>query len=526
MEKRISRSNLKRRPESPYPTKQSKRGKAGTTEESLAAEKTNINDLPDELIEELFKFTNICYPGHLPIDKARQLRKTRTLWSICLVSKRFCRIAEPLLYSWYADYDSLTRRQFLRRVFQSPAHAARVRGMVVRLEDNIFAAHSHDRGDFADIFAAAAEVNDILSKEKWLVDLARGRYESEAALLLARTPNLEELKFEIDKSFGTFYGWTHRLARWIVETPCEDGHVSPLSKLTSLVMVTEGYFQMLAVQDFLGIPSLRNLELWTPEASDEDASDWPHGISNVETLTLGPCVVGDEFIKGLMASCKALRRFNYAIGRNLLNQRQWKCEAIDMDRLYEALLQHRVSLESLNIEGDRSQHVLTGGFRLDCFSSLKHLTVSFASFIAMGGPRWAPLEALPGSIETLRLNCFKEHWLTLSAFLSDLVENYREEFPRLQRLELLVDDTAFHFMHDKLDFLPSRLIWAGIELRLDERPRGENFLYMQPEQSTPGTCLVISTLMPDDLSKPRKADRGIRSWRMAFPERIDVPEQS
>ncbi|OJD40434.1 f-box domain cyclin-like protein [Diplodia corticola] len=525
MEKRISRSNLKRRPDSPCPKSQSKRGKPGDTQETQAEDKTSINDLPDELIEELFKLSNICYPEHLPIDKTRQMRKTRTLWSICLVSKRFCRIAEPLLYSWYADYDSLSRRHFLRRIFQSPDHAARVRQMVVRLEDNIYAVQPHDCGDFADIFAAAAEVDDILSKERWLVDLARGRYESEAALLLARTPNVEELKFEIDKSFGTFYGWTHRLARWIVQTPPAEGHVSPLSKLRSLVMVTEGYFQMLAVQDFLGIPSLRNLELWTPEASDEDASDWPQAISNVETLTIGPCVVGDEFIKGLMASCRALKRFNYAIGRNLLNQRQWKCEAIDMDRLYEALLQHRDCLETLDIEGDRSQHVLTEKFRLNCFGRLKSLTVSFASFIALGGSRWAPLEALPSSIETLRLNCFKEHWLTLSAFLSDLVENYREEFPRLKLLELLVDDTAFHFMHDKLDFLPSRLIWAGIELRLDERPRGENFLYMLPELSAPGTCSVTSSLMPDDLSKPRKADRGVRSWKMAFPERIDASEQ-
>lgn len=522
MEKRISRSNLKRRPESPYPKKESKRGKAGNTKEA----KTSLDDLPDELIEEIFLLANTCYPGHLPIDKIRHQRKTRALWSICLVSKRFCRIAEPLLYSWYADYDSITRRHFLRRIAQSPDHAARVREMVVRLEENIFAAQPHEGGDFADIFAVAAEVNDILSKERWLVDLARGRYESEASLLLAQTPNLEELKFEIDKSFGTFYGWTHRLARWIIQTPPEAGHVAPLSKLKSLIMVTEGYFQMLSVQDFLGIPSLRNLELWTPEASDEDASDWPRGISNVETLTIGPCVVGDEFIKGLMASCKALKCFNYAIGRNLLNQRQWKCEAIDMDRLYEALLQHQDSLETLNIEGDRSQHVLTEGFRLTCFSNLKHLTISFASFIAMGGPRWAPLDALPGSIETLHLNCFKEHWLTLSAFLSDLVENYREEFPRIRLLELLVDGTAFHFMHDKLDFLPSRLIWAGIELRLDERPRGENFLYLQPVQSTPGTCSVTSTLVPDDLSKPRKADRGVRSWKMAFPERsIDTPEK-
>lgn len=518
----MKRANLKRRPESPYPKKDSKRGKPESATNCSARIAVVINDLPDELIEEIFKLANVCDPGHLPVEKVRQKRKTRTLWSVCLVSRRFYRIAEPLLYSWYADYDSITRRHFLRKVSQSPDHAARVRRMVVRLEDNIFATHPHESGDLGDIFAAAADVNDILSKERWLVDLARGRFESEAALLLAQTPNLEELHFEIDKSFGTFYGWTHRLAKWLSQTPSVNGHITPLSKLQSLVMITEGYFQMLSVQDFLGLPSLRNLELWTPEASEEDACDWPQRISNVETLTIGPRVVGEEFIKGLLASCKALKCFKYAIGRNLLNQRQWKCEAVDMDRLYEALLQQKDSLEHLCIEGDRGQHVLSESFHLNQFSKLKHLTISFASFIAMGGPRWAPLEALPGSLETLRLNCFKEHWLTLSAFLSDLVDNYREEFPHIKLLVLLVDNPAFHFMRDKLDFLPNRLIWAGIELRLDERPKGDNFLYLQPEKLTPGTCTVISTLSPNDLSSPPNSERMVRTWKMVLPERYDA----
>lgn len=510
------RANLKRRPESPYPKKHCKRGKSENVETRV-----DISDLPDELIEEIFKFANICPPGHLPIAKVRQKRRGRTLWSVCLVNKRFNRIAEPLLYSYYAEKDSIARRSFLRRLVQSPEHASRVHKMVVRLEDNIFASHPHESGDIGDIFAAAADVNDILSKERWLADLAMGRLEAEAALLLSQTPNLEELHFEIDKSFGTFYGWTHRLARWIVQTPSGDGHPRPFSKLRSLVMATEGYFQMLSVQDFLGLPSLRNLELWTPEASEEDASDWPQGVSNLETLTIGPRVVDHEFIKGLLASCKALKSFTYAISRNLLNQEEWKYEVIDMDPLYKALLRQKENLETLSIEGDRTQHLLSECFHLSRFSKLRHVSVSFAMFITLGGPRWAPLEALPGSLETLHLNCFSEHWLTLSAFLSDLVDNYREEFPNFKLLELLVDNSAFHFMRDKLDFLPNRLIWAGIELRLDERPKGENFLYLQPEQSTPGTCSVISTLSPDDLSRQSSSDSSIHRWTMAMPEWFD-----
>lgn len=523
MEKQSKKSNLKRRPESPYPKKErSKRGKPGSSTASSPPTQTGINDLPDELIEEIFKWANICHPGHLPVEKIRQQRKTRTLWSICLVSRRFHRIAEPLLYSWYADADSLTRRHFLRRISQSPSHAARVRKLVVRLEGDIYASQPHESGDIGDIFAAAADVNDILSKERWLVDLARGRFESEAALLLAQTPQVEEVRFEIDKTFGTYYGWTHRLAQWIVETPSADGHAAPLSALRSLVMVTEGYFQMMSLQDFLGLPSLRSLELWTPEATEEDAGDWPRGISPIESLTIGPRVVEDEFVKGMLGACKSLRRFTYAIGRNLLDQRQWKCEAVDMDALYGGLLPQKDSLETLVVEGDRSQQVLSEKFHLNCFSKLKNLTITFASFIAMGGPRWAPLVALPPTLETLHLNCYKEHWLTLSAFLSDLVENYREEFPRLRLLELLVDNSAFYFMRDKLDFLPNRLIWAGVELRLDERPRGANFLYLQPELSTPGTCSVTSTLEPDEFSRPLESDGRVHTWKMVLPPRLDV----
>ncbi|EKG13520.1 hypothetical protein MPH_09332 [Macrophomina phaseolina MS6] len=513
MEKQMRRGTLKRRPESPYPKKeQRKRGRPGADPEEDALDPdqqktppptlskpaaaattttTSITDLPDELLEEIFKCANLAPTSGppLPLARARAERRARALWSVCLTSRRFHRIATPLLYAWYADRDSLGRRLFLRRICReqeqpedastppSPGQqdqiAHRIRHLTLRLEGDAYATQAFAPGEAATLFAAAARVDDILSKERWL----------------------------------------------------QQQHTAPqpLSKLHTLILATEGYLQLLALQDFLLLPSLRTLELWTPEAEEDDASEWPSRVSPIEHVTIGPRVVDDEFIKGLLSSCRALRRFTYAIGRNLLSQGQWKCEAVDMDALHAALLPHQATLSHLAVEGDRRQQVLSSHFRLAGFAALTHLSLSFAAFIAMGGPRWSPLEALPRGIEAIRLDCFGEHWLTLSAFLSDLVEHYRDDFPRFTLLELFVDDSAFYFMRDKLDFLPNRLVWAGVELRLDERPKGDNFLYLRPDKAAPGTCSVLSTLRPDDLSKPpRGTERKIHTWTMVLPARPDL----
>jgi hypothetical protein len=177
----------------------------------------------------------------------------------------------------------------------------------------------------------------------------------------------------------------------------------------------------LALAYVFALPSLRKLRLHNISCLDEDERPvhWPllPKCSGVDTLLLHNISTPDEFMRCMVASCKALRLFHYGT--------EFGFELMDpdyLDRVFSALQQQQASLEVLTLQ-DQAEYDKAvpqdpreplGGFQW--FHALRSLSVPFD--LLMGKPpspytgqqEWQyprMHDVLPPLIEHLKLDITK-----------------------------------------------------------------------------------------------------------------------
>ncbi|KAJ9641440.1 hypothetical protein H2199_005410 [Coniosporium tulheliwenetii] len=421
---------------------------------------TTINDMPDELLREIFMWINVYV--------------NESMWS-----PDFREIAEPLLYHTFvtADIDT-TLPAFLRR----ESYKGGVLGDSLR---------PYSKDDFA-VLKAAAEDIDYPRKEAWIKALSKGLADAELALLLAHTPNLERINMEIwCQNEEELYTWVMiQQAGPTVSNPTVHGF-SALKSISVAHGDTEDGLELGFLIDFMGLPSLReivgNACSWSFDDGTYDqppAPQWPWDISNVENMSFTFSDFSDAALANLIGACKALKTFECHWGGAIIGAAEF-----EFPGLGRALIHQKDSLRTLLLDVSESYTVRDGDMPrpvgMGSLRDFRALTKLEISVVLLTGEEDLNAEEelervnlakiLPPSLEELILLDPVGHD-DFSPFMDDLCVGVHEYLPALRLIDTkqtslpdsVRDKWKTHVQDTKIDFACYPVQKRGLAL-LNER---------------------------------------------------------
>ena len=423
--------------------------------------------IPDELLVQIFSclvrwnhvhFTSVNHDFLERLDKKGQ----RTLVNICTASKRFCYLAQPVLYSAF-EKPKNPRRLRLEARGEPAESTAQQDSRVIRshydpttrssCSSQDFAARSLNSNVYSPIHddprpssqfskqlrGAASAVppegeEDQSRRLEWFDALDMGDEDAQVTLLLALLPNLEKLQMGLQDCSCSFFD-VHLLSWTRTERLF-------LSKLETLEVrnhqnVFHEGMSMGRLSNLLELPHLKTLQcggiLVTP---DIDVNGWLCSASGIQNLCLKSGTMGSASIAVVLRSCASLRSFGGVFGY---------MEVVDLPfkwpELSEALDHHCTSLESLtvdigdecNVTTDTPIEVAQPLTSMKKFVALRHLKVSQSGLIGIdaGLDEFAFIAMLPPSLQTLVVF---QATAAMEPYLRELAIQ-RRQFPELQKVE-------------------------------------------------------------------------------------------
>ncbi|EON66308.1 hypothetical protein W97_05701 [Coniosporium apollinis CBS 100218] len=444
-----------------------------------------MNDMPNELLRETFMWINFYVNETMwtpEYDRHRRnSERVKTLCSLCLTSKRFREVAEPLLYHTFvtADMDT-TLPAFLRRVIEQPRFALELRYLDIGiLQGEELSGDSQpplSKDDFA-VLKAAAEKIDYPRKGAWIEALSKGLADAELALLLVHTPNVERINMEIGyQNEEELYTWAMiQQADPTVTNPTVHGF-SALKSISVAHGDTENGLELGFLIDFMRLSSLREIVGNACSWSFDDGTynqppppQWPRDISNVENMSFTFSDFSDAALANLIGACKALKTFECHWGDAVVGTTEFQ-----LPGLGRALMLQKDSLRTLLLDVSECYAVIYGNMPcpvgMGSLRDLRTLTKLEISVVLLTGKEDMSAEGelkrvnlakiLPPSLEELIL-LDPVGYDDFSPFMDDLCMGVDEYLPALRLIdtkqllrlpEFMRDKWQAHFQDTKVDF--------------------------------------------------------------------------
>lgn len=430
----------------------------------------SIHELPNETFQLVLKNVVSLATTMMTIETRDALR------NLCLVSRHFCCMAQPLLYETYAQGDSrpfvpsldhkagrLAAQYHLRTLIERPDLAARVFYITLEflVHDQVSAApqtavQGTPPKSLATSFQHAASCIDTEKiLHSWNLALCRGSEDAEIALLLALTPNLKSLTIRIS-SLSAYKSLSESCTGSFIREatlPCSypRGGVHTFKSLTDFTLeqlnsraeqAVNTNYSSLEGDDFLGnilkLPSLQrfcSIRMRGPhDVNRLSTLVGSPGSSKVNQIQLTGIGISSEGLKTLLGCSQRLNTFILSVSRfKGLNP------FVSWPSVSEALEQHRNSLQDLsldfkNCQQDRALSMDQGApiGSLVALSALHNLTLSQEALCGIPCRQLNAKDILPGSLRRLVLTEYSNRIL---GFLESLLCNLAH-FPNLCVLEV------------------------------------------------------------------------------------------
>lgn len=317
------------------------------TSATPATGRTTLEDLAGELLLDILDYISI--KNRYDIDfktwegVAEIGLRVSTLHSLALVSRKLHRIANPLLYSVLTHGGTaLRRRQFLRTIVRRPDLAALVKEVRFSYFDWV-ADNSGLSPEFSDHLEAAQldDTWDDNTTTAFKRALMESHNDSDVALLFSKLPNLTILEFDVDETWFHTWKWLLSVVRRAVATG--SGPFSALRHLKAKYgNENASGFNPLFIQDFVGLPSLKSIEISGAYCEERDGGRPLSLLSNnnIQTLTFWSSSPGDDFVRCALEAFPQLKAFYFSWGDPLF---------MELEDFFQALRARRDTLEHITI---------------------------------------------------------------------------------------------------------------------------------------------------------------------------------
>ncbi|KAL1634434.1 hypothetical protein SLS58_010675 [Diplodia intermedia] len=449
---------------------------------------TTINDLPEELLERIAAYLNIIPekdwgPPESREEPPRKQWRPRHLHPLSLVSKKFSRIATPLLYSTFVnDQQPTALYQFLHTIIHNPHLATHVRSVVIgAFDEEELAGQYLDDVSEADYYRFEAARPAMIkcakkvdfgtrkdSRKTWLQQLEARKFEADVSFLLTQTPNLEVLDLETF-AFGLhdLYACTFNLISLAVPHGNKNGIQGLFANLRHVVLTDEStidHSKDHAFPEILHFPSLRNLEIRFIVDRTDSFSSLEKRSSNAEMLLVEEVMATPWLAPDFIDACRRLKHLVYMFGNGFYEDdfdEDDEEEVTYFDGLYSAVLAHKDTLETLVLQtkfSDGCLEPIAAIGPLKDLQHLRHLTISGVLLfdnLALDGPAPTPGSArellergispcehfFPQSLQSLEIEIYSvpARRAPLVLFLFAHIKEGRKHglLPNLRRLKVI-----------------------------------------------------------------------------------------
>ncbi|KAF2715360.1 hypothetical protein K504DRAFT_446231 [Pleomassaria siparia CBS 279.74] len=417
---------------------------------------TGLIDLPDELLLHIAGYLHIIrtFQTQAEAFKSKELERTRqrenhlrqkTLYALCLSSRRLRSVAEPVLYSALLSLGTRNGKEktalFYRTIFQTPALARHIQYVENRFDDHL-----------GNTLADAFEDEDA-------VEAVQNYFDNLASIIL-NAPNIQHLSL-VSLETNEISIWRH--FRYMPHARVLAHGFSKLQIMCIQIQTSNTGFEddfacfRYIAHGLATVPALHTLKVSgvvTSRASQETTT-LPGKFEFLETVEISDCMLDFDEVIQFTSGCKELKYFKC----------HWAyINAGDFPPSYlcRGLLPHKHNLESLHLDmrdaGHRTGHSAVES--LGClreFTSLRSITMCgaalFAATLSQLVLQSSPLlrqlaELLPSSIENLTLllkinkhdmEVFSVH---LGVWLVKFTEDCAAKLPNLKNLSIMTTPVA------------------------------------------------------------------------------------
>ncbi|CAG7962797.1 unnamed protein product [Penicillium nalgiovense] len=420
----------------------------------------HIQDLPIELLHLILSF--FVSPDDLELlngdqntkakdGKANELNDeeydddvpdgTVTLYNICLVSRKFREVAQPLLFRELFD-DGLTGDltptvPFIRTIYRRPDLGKHIHQISILPFPFVSSGRKPLSAEDSELLKGG--IKDIGlgdQEEAWISALEKSDLGVLAALLANKAPNLRGLHLPVR------YFWTEPFIQLFQQNP------EFLSNLESIWIESDDEmsgFDIAFYEKFLTLPRVRFSTFEYGDLFDESfPSTWLPGTLETQELAFHHCHIDAGAIKKLVQACKKLRTFtynNFSLDPNDRRiMRAGTVAEFDAKQAHEAALVHKDTLELFHLEYAMelpdvehieqlvSSHVKVGSFR--DFSVLHTILIPHAAL--------PPHPQFPSSLQRL-------HITDCNSSIRELTQNIAADcknglYPKLTHIKVFAID--------------------------------------------------------------------------------------
>ncbi|KAJ5649263.1 uncharacterized protein N7484_002986 [Penicillium longicatenatum] len=283
------------------------------------------------------------------------LFENEDLCRLCLVSRTFRDIAQPILFHTFADdnldHGDLRRTiSFAKTIYRRPELGEHVKD-IAYLFVPIKRKPKKLPADDAKLCKSAIQALELGDQEekRWISLMRSYDFGVIVALLVLKTPHLRGFSLAGDIDIATWF------------KPLFARDPSFLSELTSLHIKGQprGY-NLKIYEDFITRPNLQHLTLEYCDFDDASfPSTWTPGSLAVETLFIRYSHIDGAAIRKLMQACKKLTEFAYQnfspYSEEMRPETSVTSAHFTAAQVHEAALMHKDTLGHFHVEFARSQ---------------------------------------------------------------------------------------------------------------------------------------------------------------------------
>lgn len=276
----------------------------------------SINDLPNEILDHVFLYIATSSED-ITWDTKRLLR------DICLLGRRWCCVAQPLLFNSFSLYRASRNRYddplylFIRSLIERPDLSSSIKQIYLDQDLwNVDANPAEVQNPVpeplqAQILEAARRIRSV--DTKWRAAIAKNRCDAVTALLFCLLPNLRTLKFEAQYADeeDVLNSWVRRFA---VEFTAATGYSSTAWEFLPMLetiqieyLDTEDGFNFWDSMPLVSLPTIREVQTMRMGSCYKNGlQDWPVQHSSATVLHLFDSSACGEELQYLLGSFKAI----------------------------------------------------------------------------------------------------------------------------------------------------------------------------------------------------------------------------